>query len=453
MYFTDLPLSEKTQRALKEVFKFDKMTPIQAESIPHILIGKDIMGKAATGSGKSLAFLIPAVELLHKLKFAPRNGAGVILLSPTRELAIQLYENVEKLMKYHSQTHTLIIGGANRKQEAEKLCKGANLIVATPGRLIDHLQNTKGFVFRNLKSLVIDEADRILAAGFEEEMKQILKLLPKDRQTSLFSATLTDKVDDIARLSLNKPVFVDVDSRKDTATVETLEQGYVQIESAKRFMLLYTFLKRNKGKKVIVFFSSCASVKFHAELLNYIDVPVYDLHGQQKQQKRTTTFFEFCKATTGILLTTDVAARGLDIPLVDWIVQYDPPDHPEDYIHRVGRTARAGTTGRALIFILPTEQGFLQYLKAAKVPLNEYVFPANKIANVQQQLENLIEKNYYLHKSARDAYRSYLQAYASHSLKDVFNVNRLDLQAVGKSFGFAVPPKVNLSILFFFFFF
>ncbi|KAJ2253570.1 ATP-dependent RNA helicase, partial [Coemansia sp. RSA 451] len=230
------------------------------------------------------------------------------------------------------------------------------------------------------------------------------------------------------------------------ATADGLEQGYVVCESDRRFLLLFTFLRRNLKKKIIVFFSSCNSVKYHAELLNYIDVPVLDLHGKQKQQKRTNTFFEFINADKGILLCTDVAARGLDIPAVDWILQYDPPDDPRDYIHRVGRTARAGGQGKSLLFLLPSELGFLRYLKQAKVPLNEYQFPPNKISNVQTQLEKLIEKNYYLNKSARDGYRSYLQAYASYQLKNIFNVNHLDLQKLGKAFGFTTPPNVNISV-------
>jgi len=179
-------------------------------------------------------------------------------------------------------------------------------------------------------------------------------------------------------------------------------QGYVSCPSDKRFLLLFTFLKKNRKKKIMVFFSSCNSVKFHAELLNYIDLPVMDIHGKQKQQKRTTTFFQFCKQTEGVLCCTDVAARGLDIPAVDWIIQFDPPDDPREYIHRVGRTARGATgKGRALLFLTPEETGFLRYLQAAKVTLNEYEFPSNKVANVQSQLTRLIEKNYYLNKSAR----------------------------------------------------
>ncbi|KAF9187479.1 ATP-dependent RNA helicase [Haplosporangium sp. Z 767] len=445
--FSSLDLCEPSKKAIVDI-GFTKMTEVQARTIPPLLAGRDVLGAAKTGSGKTIAFLVPAVELLYKLKFKPRNGTGVVIISPTRELALQIFGVAKDLLKYHNQTFGIVIGGANRKAEADKLAKGVNLLVATPGRLLDHLQNTKGFVFKNLKALVIDEADRILECGFEDEMKQIIKLLPKEnRQSMLFSATQTTKVTDLARISLKQgPLYINVDEKKDTATADGLEQGYVICDSDKRFLLLFTFLKKNLKKKVIVFFSSCNSVKYHAELLNYIDIPVLDLHGRQKQQKRTSTFFEFINAPTGILLCTDVAARGLDIPAVDWIIQFDPPDDPRDYIHRVGRTARAGTSGKSLLFLLPSELGFLRFLKHAKVPLNEYQFPTSKIANVQSQLEKLVEKNYYLNKSARDGYRSYLQSYASYAQKGTFDVNKLDLVKVAKAFGFSVPPKVNISV-------
>lgn len=171
------------------------------------------------------------------------------------------------------------------------------------------------------------------------------------------------------------------------------------------------------------------------------------LHGKMKQQARTNTFFEFCNATQGTLICTDVAARGLDIPAVDWIVQFDPPDDPRDYIHRVGRTARgANTKGRSLMFLQPSEVGFLSHLKAARVPVVEFEFPSSKVYNIQSQLEKLIGKNYYLNQSAKDGYRSYLHAYASHSLRSVFDVHKLDLVKVAKGFGFATPPRVDIQL-------
>jgi len=447
--FGSLPLTDATQKAIQEM-GHDKMTKIQAKSIPPLLAGKDLIGAAQTGSGKTLAFLVPIVELLRKAKFHNRNGTGAMILSPTRELAMQIYGVCKELLGDSSSlTYGLIMGGANRKTEAERLRKGVNIIIATPGRLLDHLKNSPGFVVRNLLVFCMDEADRILEIGFEDDLRAIVKMLPKERQTMLFSATQTKQVEDLARLSINPKtaVYVEVESDSKEATTENLEQGYVTCPSDKRFLLLFTFLKKNKNKKIMVFLSSCNSVKFHAELLNYIDIPVMDIHGRQKQVKRTTTFFQFQKAKHAILLCTDVAARGLDIPEVDWIIQYDPPDDPKEYIHRVGRTARGATgSGRALMFLTPQETGFLRYLQAAtKVTLNEYEFPTSKIANVQSQLQSLIEKNYYLNRSAREAYRSYLLAYASHSHREIFNVHELDLQAVGMAFGFTTPPRVDLA--------
>ena len=500
--FSSLPLLPRTLKGLGEL-NFVTMTKIQAKTIPPLLEGKDVLGAAKTGAGKTLAFLVPTIELLSKVQFTARNGTGAIVISPTRELSLQTYGVLRDLCSHsgHTQTHGLIIGGANRRAEAERLVKGVNIVIATPGRLLDHLQNTRGFVFKNLQILVMDEADRILEQGFEEEMQQILRLLPRQRQTVLFSATQTKKVEDLARLSIQgTATYIGVDDESAVATVSGLEQGYVMCPSDKRLLLLFTFLKRNRKKKIMVrraarrrcargvsdgvlrvlsrstqvFFSSCNSVKFHAELLNYIDIPVIDIHGRQKQQKRTSTFFQFCAQSSGTLLCTDVAARGLDIPAVDWIIQFDPPDDPREYIHRVGRTARgAGAHGRALLFLIPEEAGFLKFLRSAKVgdgsrprarltrecsfhrrktfssapqvTLNEYEFPTSKISNVQAQLCRLVEKNYYLNRSARDAYRAYLLAYASHGLKDVFDVHELDLQAVASAFGFSVPPKVDLA--------
>ncbi|KAJ9599460.1 hypothetical protein L9F63_010075, partial [Diploptera punctata] len=245
---------------------FSSMTEIQARCIPPLLEGRDLVGSAKTGSGKTLAFLIPAVELIYKLKFMPRNGSGCIVISPTRELSMQTFGVLKELMKYHHHTYGLLMGGACRQTEAQKLSKGINILVATPGRLLDHLQNTPDFLYKNLQCLVIDEADRILDIGFEEELKQIINLLPKRRQTMLFSATTTKKTEALTKLALKKePVYVGVDDEKDMATVEGLEQGYVVCPSEKRFLLLFTFLKKNRKKKVMVFFSSCLSLRYEIE--------------------------------------------------------------------------------------------------------------------------------------------------------------------------------------------
>uniref|UniRef100_A0ACD5WBH7 Uncharacterized protein n=1 Tax=Avena sativa TaxID=4498 RepID=A0ACD5WBH7_AVESA len=452
--FSELPISDLTARAITEM-DYTRLTHIQARSIPPLLEGRDVMGAAKTGSGKTLAFLIPAIELLYNLRFSPRNGTGVVVVCPTRELAIQTHNVAKKLMKYHSQTLEYVIGGNSRRGEADQLVKGVNLLVATPGRLLDHLQNTKGFMYKNLKCLIIDEADRILEQNFEEDMRQIFRHLPRTRQTVLFSATQTSEVVDFAKLSFEKneaqkgtPVYVSVHDVKSKATVAGLQQGYCVIPSSDKFPILYSFLKKKRSKKIMVFFSSCSSVKFHAELLNFLQIECSDIHGKLKQQKRTTTFFNFCEAKGGsILLCTNVAARGLDIPDVDYIVQYDPPDEPKEYIHRVGRTARGEKgKGSALLFLLPQELKFLIYLKEAKISPTEYVLNRKHVPNLQPYLEKIVGENNILKQSAKEAYRSYILAYNSHSMKDIFNVHGLDLKDVAASFCLGDPPKLNLNL-------
>lgn len=244
---------------------------------------------------------------------------------------------------------------------------------------------------------------------------------------------------------MKSPVFVGLE--ESMKTVENLEQGFVICNSDERFRLLFTFLKKNHDKKVMVFFSSCNSVKFHSDVLNYVDMKVLEIHGKQKQAKRINTFYEFNNLEKGVLLCTDVAARGLDIPNVDWIIQFDPPDEVKEYIHRVGRTCRGqNSNGKALLFLLPTEVKFLKYLKAANVTLSEFEYDPSKLANIQGQFEKLVENNYYLYNAAKDAYKSYLHAYMSHSLKDVFEVKEIDLQKAAFSFGLKVPPRVDLDI-------
>ncbi|KAF7268811.1 hypothetical protein GWI33_018158 [Rhynchophorus ferrugineus] len=444
--FTSLKgfVSENTLKAINDM-GFSTMTDIQFKTIPSLLEGNDLVGTAKTGSGKTLAFLIPAVELMYNLRFKHRNGAGVIIITPTRELSMQTFGVLKELMAHHHHTHGLIMGGADRKVEVKKLSNGINILVATPGRLLDHLQNTPDFIYKNLQCLIIDEVDRILEIGFEAEITQILNILPKKRQTMLFSATQSQKTEMLKKLAFKKePIYVDVGDIKQESTVEGLQQGYVLCPPELRLQFLYTFLKKHKKKKVMVFFSSCTSVEYHYKLLNYIDLSVMCIHGKQKQTKRTRTFFQFSNAKTGTLLCTDVAARGLDIPVVDWIVQYDPSDDPKEYIHRVGRTARGGTNGNALLMLLPEEIGYLWYLKQSKIPLNEYNIQWNKLSNVKQQVEKVVDSNPYLKKLAREAYFSYMKAYESHQSKIVFDINKLNLKNIAYSFGLTHCPNPEL---------
>lgn len=445
-----MEISEKTLKAVTEM-GFTHLTKIQAETIPHLLQLRSVIACAKTGSGKTLAFLIPVIEYMYKIKFKPRNGTGVIIISPTRELATQTYDVLKQLMKYHSQRHGLVIGGAKRKEEAEKLYWGVNILVATPGRLLDHLQNTEGFHFGNFLCLVIDEVDRLLDIGFEEQVKQIIRLLPNKeiRQTMLFSATMSQKAEDLAKIAVSfgpTPMYIGVEEWKQSvATPAGLQQGFVVCKSEERFVVLYTFLRRKRNMKLMVFFSSRTSVQFHHDLFNYTTLTCSCMHGQQDMKQRIRTLRQFRKAEKGILLCTDVAARGLDIPKVDWIVQYDPPHNAEEYIHRVGRTARGECqTGKAILFLRPEEIAFVPYLNR-KVPLIEYRFVWATAFDVQEPLERLVRTNDHLRPLSRLAFKAYVRAYRSHRLKEIFNIETLDMVSAAKAFGMNVPRTYSVK--------
>ncbi|KAG8347634.1 DEAD DEAH box helicase Helicase conserved C terminal domain [Trypanosoma vivax] len=446
-----LKLNPHVVSALENEFKFEKLTGIQGRCVPAALSGRDLLAEAKTGSGKTLAFLIPIVEIVTRSGFRPKNGTAAIIIGPTRELCLQIEGVLLRLLKYFSGSVTFLccIGGLSRSQEAFKLVSGMMIVMATPGRLLDHLKLTTDWLTKHLLVLAVDEADRVLDNGFEEDMREIVSSLPKQRQTFLFSATQTTRVEQLARVSFYRPpLFISMKRKEDKATVDTLEQGYVVCPSEQRLLVLYHFVKRNVKKKMIVFFSSRNAVSFHCELFNYIDVPCVAFHGKQKQHQRSATYMQFCNAPSGVLFTTDVAARGLDIPEVDWIVQFDPPDDPVKYVHRVGRTARAGRTGNALMFLLPQEKLFLKYLHDdANVTVSEFVFDPSKISvKVSEQLEQLVNANYYLRTSARLAYEGYLLSYSSSQLKNVFNIHNLDLAAVAKGFALSEPPPLKLDL-------
>ncbi|XP_075975944.1 ATP-dependent RNA helicase DDX18-like [Anticarsia gemmatalis] len=433
----------KILKALKTM-GIDKPTRIQAEALPHLLRGQDLIGAAKTGSGKTLAFLIPIVDKLINLRISAKDGTGCIILSPTRELALQTFEVLKKLLAHIDLSHCLIVGGEKKAKDVLKLKKGANIIVSTPGRLLDHLQNTEKFHCNNLKILVLDEADKLLEAGFEKHITGIIQLLPTKRQTVLFSATMGENVKNLARLAMRTdPVLISVTDSK-MSTVSGLQQGFYICPVEKRMSWLYKMLKKSKKLKVMVFFSSCKSVDFHYEFFsNHCKASVLSIHGQQSQARRKEAFHSFTEAKSGILFCTDVAARGLDIPSVDWIVQYDPPTDPKEYIHRVGRTARGlNNTGNAVILLRPEEEKFIEFLQKEKVYLDKYTFemPNNEL---QEMLEDIISNNGVMKTLARKAYLSFLRCYKTHPLKKIFNINSLDLKLAARAFGFQEQPHVD----------
>lgn len=427
------------------------MTRIQEASIPVILSGRNMTAKAHTGSGKSLAFLLPAIDLIHKANMKLHHGTGVIVLTPTRELALQLYNVATQLIAATNITIGLAIGGTSRQKEANHLCKGASIVIATPGRLCDHLNNTPGFKTDKLFMLILDEADMLLEYGFQQELEAILRMLPGPqlRQVCFFSATMSNKCLEVPHMSVDKETLVQIntDLKSSAATRAHFEQGYIICPPEQRFLLLYTFMKRRSEKKIIVFLSSRDSVEFYYEFLRFIGMTsILMLDGGMKQKQRMETYNRFCNTQSGVLLATNVAARGLDLPAIDYVIQFDPPESVESYIHRSGRACRGDSTkkGVGLLFLMSHETKFISFLKAHNVSLFEFEFPTDKIINVQAEMENLIATIYYLRRKAQNAYRSFISAYASHHLKKVFNVNKIDLECLGKSFGLTEVPRVDV---------
>ena len=448
--FSEMKLTPLTVECLQKQ-GFTISTEVQEKVIPIAKKGKDIMCTAKTGSGKTLAFLIPAMELLIKADFQQNQGVGVIVITPTRELALQIYDVAKELLFLAHKKCGVIIGGGYRKKEANKLIKGVNLLIATPGRLMDHLNNTEGFNCNNLCMLIIDEADAILKNGFEDELIQILKILPKERQTMLFSATLTKKIENLGLLSLNNPVYIklEINPEGQNNNLQNLDQGYIIVSPNLKFIFLYTFLKKNKSKKIMIFFNSCSEVQFFSLLLNYIGISVLQISGDLKQINRETIYREFFNSEKGILLCTDVAQRGLDFPEVDWIINYDLPLSVDEYLHRVGRTARGPDShGKSLLILLPNEMDLLERIKEKKIEIKEYEFKKEKLENIQEKYEILIETNPALESLAVDAYKSYIFSYlyTKNNSNDNFkNIENIDKEKLVKSFGLKEVPFIKLK--------
>ncbi|XP_063827483.1 probable ATP-dependent RNA helicase pitchoune [Ostrinia nubilalis] len=436
--------SPPSMKAIKNMgFKY--MTEIQSAVLPRALDGDDIVATAKTGSGKTLAFLIPVVETVVKSEPNESTGTLCIIISPTRELAIQTYTVLQDIISFHGCiTSSLVIGGENKKKQSMELSKGVHIVVATPGRLFDHMR-TKEFDYRNVNCLVLDEADKIFQYGFEEDLKQIVNRLPKNRQTMLFSATLSERTEALIKSAM-KDDFREINTSEDNikATVDGLKQGYMVCETEYRMWWLHKMLKKTQNQKVMVFFSSCKSVVFHYEFFTrHCNASVLCIHGKMSQIDRSATMRNFYNAEKIALFCTDLAARGLDIPAVDWIVQFDPPSDTNEYIHRVGRTARGlGTVGNAVLLLRSEENGFIDHLKEAKIYLDKYE-SWDKYHNLQPKLEAAMQDPE-LRKMAEEAFEGYIRALEVRKLKHIFNVISMDMNKVAKSFGLEKAPEVDI---------
>ncbi|KAJ3687718.1 hypothetical protein LUZ61_016882 [Rhynchospora tenuis] len=521
--FSDLGLHASLCDHLQDKMGFQRPTKIQAEAIPVVISGRHALVKAATGTGKTLVYLAPIIHLMQMR--TPRidrsDGTFALVLVPTRELCMQVYGIAQKLVhRFHWLVPGYIMGGENRAKEKARLRKGISILIATPGRLLDHLKNTSSFNYSSLQWIVFDEADMILELGFGKALEEILAFLGSRtgvsnqsgnkksdlkrslRQNLLLSATLNEKVNQLANISLDNPVRIGLDEMavsleneelliKDSADTynlpEQLLQRYVKVPCGSRLSVLLSVLKalfeREASQKVVVFLSTCDGVDFHHALLTefelqvetnrilkFLNCTVLRLHGNMKQEDRAKAFQGFKTEKSALLLSTDVAARGLDFPKVRCIIQYDSPGEASEYVHRVGRTARLGEKGEALLFLQPVETDYLRDLELHGVSLKEY--PLEKILDsfpllqkgmknpykkkmvsldmhpwimfLQRALESFVSSEPSMTKLARDAFCSWVGAYNAHrgELKKIFVVKKLHLGHVARSFGLKEQPSL-----------
>ncbi|KAM6316627.1 putative ATP-dependent RNA helicase DDX10 [Aegotheles albertisi] len=442
--FSDFPLSKKTLKGLQEA-QYRVVTEIQRQTIGLALQGKDVLGAAKTGSGKTLAFIVPALELLYRQQWTSADGLGVLIISPTRELAYQTFKVLRKVGKNHEFSAGLIIGGKDLKEESERIHQ-INMLICTPGRLLQHMDETSYFYASDLQMLILDEADRILDMGFADTMNAIIENLPKKRQTLLFSATQTKSVKDLARLSLKDPEYVWVHEKAKFSTPATLDQNYVVCELQQKVNMLYSFLRSHLKKKSIVFFASCKEVQYLFRVFCKLQpgLPVLALHGKQHQMKRMEVYTCFVRKKAAVLFATDIAARGLDFPAVNWVIQFDCPEDANTYIHRVGRTARYKEGGEALLVLLPSEEkGMVEQLAQRKVPVSEIKINPEKLTDIQKRMQAFLAQDQELKDKAQRCFVSYLRSVYLMKNKEVFDVFKLPLAEYALSLGLAMAPRVR----------
>jgi ATP-dependent RNA helicase DDX55/SPB4 len=487
------PLSEWVLDAMSSM-GFTKMTPVQASTIPLFMTHKDVVVEAVTGSGKTLAYLIPVVEKLLRLEEpVKKHHVGAIIVSPTRELASQIYKVLLSLLKLHgpsalflSQSESpdledgksnqckqsssslevipqLLLGGSTTSaQDLSWFLKNSpNLLISTPGRLLEILSSPYVHCPQSsFEVLVLDEADRLLDLGFKDDLQKILTRLPKQRRTGLFSASVSEAVDQIIRVGLRNPVRIAVkvkgaDGALDKRTPASLQMKYAIVGPSEKFPALKRLLNGMPSMplKVIVYLSTCAAVDYFQHLLpldvlsdGMILVP---LHGKHPANVREKNFIRFTNAACpALLLTTDVAARGLDIPQVDLVVQIDPPSDPKVFLHRCGRAGRAGRKGLSVIFLQPgREEDYVSFLEVRKTPVEKLVEPDISVQpgeseQMASMFRKIVWKDRALHDKAQKAFVSWVRSYSKHQASSIFRIADLDWADLAKGWGLLKLPKM-----------
>ena len=348
---------------------YDSPTPVQELAIPLLIEGRDVLGVAQTGTGKTAAFALPVLEKLSFGKSQGKRNIRALILSPTRELAAQIDQRFYVYSKYMDVRHKVIFGGVNQKPQVQSLRKGIDVLVATPGRLLDLIQ--QGYVDLNhVEFFVLDEADRMLDMGFIRDIKKILKILPRNRQNLLFSATMPSSIANLANSFLNNAEMIDLSPEE--ITVERIDQAVLFVRKEDKIKLIIDIIKENQVKRGIIFTRTKHGANKLVKKLDRADISALAIHGNKSQGARTRALSQFKSGSTPLLVATDIASRGIDVDDVSHVFNYDLPNEPESYVHRIGRTARAGKSGSAYAFCDESESGYLigiERLIGKKIPV------------------------------------------------------------------------------------
>ncbi|MDX6711258.1 MAG: ATP-dependent helicase RhlE [Blastocatellia bacterium] len=349
MNFSTLGLEPALARTC-ETLGYIEPTPIQKQGIPIVLSGVDLIGCAETGTGKTAAFLLP---LIQRMGNRPRPGVRILVLAPTRELVSQIEASYKQLLPKHGPKCVSIIGGASMSRQCEALRRGVSVVVATPGRLVDHIE--RGTIdLKQIDALVLDEADRMLDMGFWPSIRKVLAIVPAKRQTLLFSATMSPAIEKIARTTMTEPVLVEVSKRGRPALM--VDQTVYPVAPESKTALLLDLLERERFERVLVFTRTRRGAERLSHILQAREHNVNRIHADRSQAQREAALRGFKNGTTRVLVATDIAARGIDVDAVSHVINFEVPDAPEDYVHRIGRTGRAGNRGSAITLVAPGEE-------------------------------------------------------------------------------------------------
>lgn len=483
---------------------FERSTPVQASTIPLLCSHKDVSVEACTGSGKTLAFVLPMVEILARArKELRRYEVGAVVVSPTRELARQIHEVATPFVKTLArggdasdgeELSMLLVGGTDVSKDVAKFAATSPLVlVATPGRLWDVMQRSRELDGKKCELLILDEADRLLGMGFMATLNNIISRLPKQRRTGLFSATQTEEVAELARAGLRNPVRVTV---RDAVNAAARAAGDKKGKLPTQLQLLYrlcpvdaklwhlvNFIREHRSCKMIVYFLTCACVDFYESAVKELlpESSTIALHGKMKQKQRESALGVFTEQSSGVLMCTDIAARGLDIPGVDWIVQFDPPQDPAAFVHRVGRTARMGREGNAIVFLSPnSEASYVDFLRIRGVEIKAAPGTREHFAEVAAETQNgdddkqielasdivdalekteleerggadqthialrkASEKSRELMEKGVRAYVSFIRGYKEHHCRFIFRFKELEYGSLAMSMGLLRLPKMK----------